>query len=83
MKATYYILSHSRGNQSAEQVYYHGSKHFEGTKKECAEELVRMRKFCKEKFHNTSTNEKMRDFVSYEMADVFFIKVKDGKINWA
>lgn len=75
MKA--YLIKHSRGNHSPAQVYYHGITVFEGTKKKCQIELVRMRKFCKEKFQNTSTNERMRDFIDYEMSDIFFV-VKNG-----
>ena len=80
---TYILKRHSRGNHSAEQVYFHGTTIFEGTKKECKQELVRMRKNYKEKYHNTSTNELIMDFVRYEMADIFFVKKQNNQISWA
>lgn len=80
---TYKLKQHNRGNHSAEQVYFHGTTVFEGTKKECQQELVRMRKFCKEKFHNTSTNDLLRDFIAYEMSDIFFVKKQNDNIEWA
>lgn len=83
MKTIYLLKEHSRGNHSPNQVYYHGRTVFEGTKKECQQELIRMRKFCKENFHNTSTNDTLRDFIAYEMADTFFVKNENGIINWA
>ena len=83
MKVIYYLIKHNRGNHSANHVYFNGYNVFEGTKKECKVELVRVRKFCKDKFHNTSTDSKMMDFVSYEMSDIFFVVKKDGQINWA
>ncbi len=81
MKA--FILTHQRGNHSPEQVYYHGKIVFEGTKKECRQELARMRKFCKNKYYNTSTNDTLKDFVEYEMGDTFFVTKKDNQIVWA
>lgn len=83
MKTTYFLISHKRGNHSANQVYYHGSTITEGTKKECNEELIRMRKFCRSKWHETSTNDTQKDFVSYEMGDIFFVKKDENGINWA
>lgn len=79
----YSLIQHSRGNHTPQQVYNHGKLIFEGTKKECQQELVRMRKFCRHKWHNTSTSDKQRDFVAYEMADIFFIKKIDNQISWA
>ena len=83
MKAIYYLKQHSRGNHSAMQVFYHGKTLISGTKKACSDELVAMRKFCRERYHNTSTNDLMRDFVEYEMGDVFFVKKQDDTISWA
>lgn len=83
MKTEYFIINHSRGNHTPEQAYYHGKTHFEGTKTECKAEMVRMRKFCRAKWHETSTNDTQRDFVAYQMGDMFFVKKQDGKINWA
>lgn len=79
----YILIQHSRGNHSPSQVYFHGKTVFEGTKTECKAELVRMRKFCKDKYHNTSTNDKLMDFVSYEMGDIFFVRKEDNVIEWA
>jgi len=83
MKPTYYLIQHSRGNHSAEQVYYHGKRLVEGRAKDCKIELVRMRKFLKDKFAETSTNDKLSDFIAYEMADTFFIKKQGNSITWA
>jgi len=84
MKTTYFLIEHSRGNHSAAQVYNHGKSVFSGTKTDCKKELIRMRKFCKEKFYRTSTNDKLTDFVNYEMADIFFVKKdKNGSIEIA
>ena len=82
-RTTYQIIKHSRGNHSAAQVYNHGQHIFTGTKKECQQELVEMRKFCREKWHNASTSDKQRDFVAYEMADIFFIKKTSTDITFA
>ena len=79
----YILIQHNRGNHSPTQVYFHGRNIFEGTKTECNKELVRMRKFCKEKYHNTSTNDTLKDFINYEMSDIFFIKKNDIQIQWA
>jgi hypothetical protein len=68
------LIKHNRGNHSDAQLKNHGTIIFEGTKKECQQELVRMRKFCKDKYHNTSTNEKLTDFVNYEMANIWMLK---------
>jgi hypothetical protein len=83
MKAEYLIINHQRGNHSPEQVYYHGKTHFEGTKTECNAELVRMRKYLRTQWRQTSTNDTQKDFVRYQMGDIFFIKKKDGQISWA
>ena len=84
MKTKYFIIKHPRGNHSAEQVYFHGLIHFEDTCTECKKEFIRMRKFCKNKYAETSTNDTLRDFISYQMADMFFVKkTKDEQITWA
>jgi|LakMenEpi03Aug12_release.lakeMendotaPanAssembly.Ray.scaffolds.fasta_scaffold1658233_1 hypothetical protein len=83
MKATYFLIQHSRGNHSAEQVYFHGKIIEQGTKKECQKELVRMRKFLKNRFAETSTNDTITDFVRYQMGDIFFIKKQNEIIEWA
>ncbi len=83
MKTVYFLQQHSRGNHSPSQVYFNGKTVFEGTKTECKAELVRMRKFCKDKFHSTSTNDLLRDFVNYEMSDIFFVKKSNDNIEWA
>ena len=79
----YILIQHSRGNHSPSHVYFHGKSIFEGTKTACNKELVRMRRFCKEKYHNTSTNNTLEDFIRYEMSDVFFIEKDDNQIEWA
>jgi len=77
-------MQHSRGNHSASQVYYHGITLTEGTKKLCDAERARMVRFCKNKWRETSTNDTKKDFVSYQMADVFFIeKTADGQVKFA
>lgn len=82
MKTTYFLMQHPRGNHSAAQVYYHGKIICQGTKKECDKKRAQMVSFCKDRFHETSTNDKMKDFVSYQMADIFCIKKdKDGQIT--
>lgn len=83
MKTTYYVINHSRGNHSPEQVYHHGSVDTEGTKKECIERLSEMRKWCREKWSSVSTNDKKRDWVAYQMGDIFFVKNVEGRIEWA
>lgn len=83
MKATYFLKQHSRGNHTATQVYYHGNTVIEGTKKECQQELVRMRKFLKNRFAETSTNDLWSDWRRYQMADIFFVKKQDDNITWA
>lgn len=79
----YILIRHNRGNHSASQVYFHGEVLFEGTKKECKAELVRMRKYCKDKYHSTSTNDRLMDYISYEMSDVFFVRKVNDVIEWA
>lgn len=83
MKIIYYLIQHNRGNHSASQVLYHGNILMKGTKKECKAEIVRMRKFCRNKWHETSTNQKMSEFVNYEMSDIFFVKKNESNIDWA
>lgn len=83
MKATYFLIQHSRGNHSPEQVYFHGKIDTQGTKKECQKRLVEMRRFCRSKWFSTSTNDAQRDFVAYEMGDIFFVKKVDDQIKWA
>jgi len=83
MKTIYYLMKHSRGNHSATQVLYNGNALISGTRKECNAELIRRRKSCREKYHNTCTNDLMRDFVEYEMGDVFFVKKQGNTISWA
>ncbi|MBU6431540.1 hypothetical protein KGQ29_04160 [Patescibacteria group bacterium] len=80
MKA--YLIRHSRGNHSPQQVYYNGLTVFEGTKKECRAVLVRMRKLLKAKFAETSTNEKKKEWIAYEMSDIFFVTKIGGNIDF-
>lgn len=82
MKTTYFLQKHSRGNHSAQQVYFHGNTIINGTKKECSAELVRMRKFLRDKYCETSTNDTIKDFIKYEMANIFFVKKQDNTINY-
>ena len=42
-----------------------------------------MVKFCKEKFSDTSTNSNKKEFVSYQMGDVFCVKKdSEGQISF-
>ena len=83
MKAIYFLIQHSRGNHSAQQVYNHGKIIIKGTKKECDKERAQMVKFCKEKFNDTSTNSNKKEFVGYQMSDVFCVKKdSEGQISF-
>lgn len=73
-KNIYYLIQHDRGNHSATQVYYNGSIIIKGTKAECKKELINMRKICKIEFNCTSTNNTLKHFLSYQMANIYFIK---------
>ena len=82
-KTTYFLMQHSRGNHSAQQVYYHGKIIVKGTKKECNKERAQMVRYCKDNFCNVSTNDNKKEYVSYHMADVFCIKKdKNGLISF-
>ncbi len=83
MKPIYYLIQHSRGNHSPEHVFFYGKPILQGNSKECKDQLVRMRKSLKYKFSQTSTNDKLSDFIAYEMADTFFIKKQGNSITWA
>lgn len=72
-------MKYKRGNHSDAHVLQYGKVIYEGNVTEVKNEISRMRKFCRDKWYVTSTNNTLRDFVEYEMGDIWAFKVVDGQ----
>ena len=81
------IFHHPRGNHSVSQIVKYGIPEFNFNRgsyifsaKEAKEKLVKMRKFCRNDWPWVCTDLKMRDYIAYEMADIFAVDI--DKMEW-
>lgn len=74
------IIEYQRGNHTDRHVLDNGKTIFSGNISEVKQEMVSMRKFLRRSWHNTSTNDTMKDYVDYNMGDIWVFKMVDG--NW-
>lgn len=79
MKKDIRIYQYQRGNHSIEHVYQHGKELFRGTAMEARKELNRMKNFVRNEWCWANTNQRLKDYIAYEMSDIWVIDMTSGK----